>query len=40
MRTGTVAVHSVKLFAKSDFSDIGLIGLGNTARATYRERKA
>jgi ornithine cyclodeaminase/alanine dehydrogenase len=34
MRTGAVAVHSVKLFAKSDFSDIGIIGLGNTARAT------
>ena len=36
MRTGAVAAHSVKLFAKKDFHSIGFIGLGNTARATLR----
>lgn len=34
MRTGAVAAQSVNLFAKNDFKIIGLIGLGNTARAT------
>ena len=34
MRTGAVAVHSIKLLAKQDYSTIGMIGLGNTARAT------
>ena len=35
MRTGAVAAHSVKLFAKPGFSKIGIIGLGNVARATF-----
>jgi len=34
MRTGAVATHSVMNLAKKDFSTIGMIGLGNTARAT------
>lgn len=34
MRTGAVAVHSIKLFAKSGFKNISIMGLGNTARAT------
>ena len=34
MRTGAVAAHSILLFAKKDFNNIGIIGLGNTARAT------
>ncbi len=34
MRTGAVAAHSIKLFAISNFREIGFIGLGNTARAT------
>ena len=34
MRTGAVAAHSVKMFSKPDFKVIGMIGLGNTARAT------
>lgn len=34
MRTGAVAAHSVKLLAVKDFSEIGYIGLGNTARAS------
>lgn len=33
MRTGAVAAHSVKLFAKKNYSSIGIMGLGNTARA-------
>lgn len=33
MRTGAVAVHSLKLFAKKNFSSVGVMGLGNTARA-------
>lgn len=33
MRTGAVAAHSVKLFAKKDYHEIGIMGLGNTARA-------
>ena len=34
MRTGAVASHSIKLFAKTNFTTIGIMGLGNTARAT------
>lgn len=34
MRTGAVAAHSIMLLAKKDFSTIGMLGLGNTARAT------
>lgn len=34
MRTGAVAAHSIKLLAVKDFSTLGFIGLGNTARAT------
>ena len=33
MRTGAVAAHSIKLLAKSGYSTIGMMGLGNTARA-------
>lgn len=36
MRTGAVAAHSVKLFAVNNFSQIGMIGLGNTATATLK----
>lgn len=36
MRTGAVAAHSIKLLAKKNFSIIGLIGLGNQARATIK----
>lgn len=35
MRTGAVAAHSIKLLAKSGFTRVGFIGLGNTARATF-----
>lgn len=34
MRTGAVAAHSILNFAKKDFFKIGMIGLGNTARAS------
>ncbi len=34
MRTGAVATHSILLLAKKNFSTIGFIGLGNTARST------
>lgn len=34
MRTGAVAAHSIMLLAKADFKSIGVIGLGNQARAT------
>lgn len=34
MRTGAVAAHSILLFAKKDFYEIGMLGLGNTACAT------
>lgn len=34
MRTGAVAAHSILLLAKSNFSTIAMVGLGNTARAT------
>ena len=33
MRTGAVAAHSILLLAKEKFSVIGMLGLGNTARA-------
>lgn len=33
MRTGAVAAHSILLLAKKSFSEIGILGLGNTARA-------
>lgn len=36
MRTGAVAAHSIKLFAKERFKKIGVIGLGNQARATIK----
>jgi len=36
MRTGAVAAHSIKLLAKEDFEKIGVIGLGNQARATIK----
>lgn len=46
MRTGAVAAHSIKTFAKNDFSVLGYIGLGNVATASldvlsalYPERK-
>lgn len=34
MRTGAVAAHSILHLAKKDFRTVGIIGLGNTARAT------
>lgn len=34
MRTGAVAAHSISLLAVKDFSTLGFIGLGNTARTT------
>lgn len=34
MRTGAVAAHSIMNLAKKDFSTVGMIGLGNTARAS------
>lgn len=36
MRTGAVAAHSIRLLANPEFSVIGFIGLGNTARATLK----
>lgn len=33
MRTGAVAAHSIMLFAKNNYDTIGILGLGNTARA-------
>jgi len=36
MRTGAVAAHSISLFGKKDFSKMGIIGLGNQARATLK----
>ncbi len=35
MRTGSVASHSIKLFAKNDYKEIGIMGLGNTARSAF-----
>lgn len=34
MRTGAVAAHSIMTFAKSDWTTVGMMGLGNTCRAT------
>lgn len=34
MRTGAVAAHSIINFAKKDYKTVGMIGLGNVARAT------
>lgn len=34
MRTGAVAAHAIIHLAKSDFQTIGMVGLGNTSRAT------
>lgn len=36
IRTGAVAAYSIQLLAKKDFEVIGFIGLGNTARATFK----
>ena len=36
MRTGAVAVHSVIHFAKKDWKTVGMIGLGNVARASMQ----
>ncbi|NLD48710.1 MAG: ornithine cyclodeaminase, partial [Clostridiaceae bacterium] len=36
MRTGAVAAHTIKMFAKENFNKIGIIGLGNQARATLK----
>lgn len=36
LRTGAIAAHSVKLFARKNFSSIALIGLGNQAKATMK----
>ncbi len=36
MRTGAVAAHSIKLLGKKNFNKIGIIGLGNQARATLK----
>lgn len=35
MRTGAVAAHSINLLGKKDYSEIAIMGLGNTARATF-----
>lgn len=35
-RTAAVAVHSIKLFAKSDASKIAFIGMGNVGKATLK----
>ena len=34
MRTGAVAAHSIMLFAKKNFTTIGMMGLGNVVRST------
>lgn len=34
MRTGAVAAHAIMLLAKKNYRTIGMMGLGNTARAT------
>lgn len=36
MRTGAVAAHTVKTLAVEDFSEIGVMGLGNTGRAAMK----
>ena len=34
LRTGAVAAHSIRLLAKSSYHTLGIMGLGNTARAS------
>ena len=34
IRTGAVAAHTIRLLAKKDYRTIGIMGLGNTARAS------
>ena len=34
MRTGAVAAHSIKTFARTGYKEFGMVGLGNTARST------
>lgn len=34
MRTGAVAAHSIRLLAREGWSEVSMMGLGNTARAT------
>ena len=36
MRTGSVAAHSIDLFANKNIKKIGILGLGNTARTTFQ----
>lgn len=36
MRTGAVSAHSIKLLSKKNFSNIGVVGLGNQARAALK----
>ncbi|MBQ6773544.1 MAG: hypothetical protein IJP48_05695 [Synergistaceae bacterium] len=36
MRTGAVAAHSIKLFARHDYNNLAIMGLGNTARAVVQ----
>lgn len=36
IRTGAVAAHSIMLFAKKNFSSIGIIGLGNVSTYTLK----
>lgn len=36
MRTGAVAAHSIELLSVANYKTIGMIGLGNTARATCK----
>ena len=36
MRTGAVAAHAAKFFAVRDFESVGVIGCGNTMRATMK----
>ena len=35
-RTGAVAVHTINLLANKEYKEIGMIGLGSTAHATFR----
>lgn len=34
IRTGAVAAHSIELFAQKNYTEVSILGLGNTARAT------
>ena len=36
VRAGAVAAYSIQLLAKKTFTEIGFIGSGNTARATFK----